>query len=69
MVAKKYRDVQRILRAHGWRRLRAGRGSHEIWEAPDNRQVTLASGGARNREVPAGTLSEIRRQTGIEELR
>lgn len=68
-VAKKYRDVKRELRRAGWRFVRQGKGSHEIWRAPDGRRVALATGGKDNRDVPAGTLSSIRRDTGLEDLR
>lgn len=67
-MAKKYRDVIRLLSDHGWDHVRT-RGSHEIWRHPDGREVTIPGGGKRNREVPAGTLASIRRHTGTDELR
>lgn len=67
-MAKKYRDVRRILRRAGWARLRT-EGSHEIWRHEDGRRVTVAGGGKNNDDVPAGTLANIRKGTGIEELR
>jgi predicted RNA binding protein YcfA (HicA-like mRNA interferase family) len=69
VVAKKYRDVKLALRRTGWTFLGEARGSHEVWIAPDGRQVTLPSGGKDNREVPVGTLASIRRETGLDELR
>jgi len=68
-VAKKYRDVKRILRAAGWVPLREGKGSHELWVGPDGDTVALATGGKENREVPTGTLASIRRETGLRDLR
>jgi predicted RNA binding protein YcfA (HicA-like mRNA interferase family) len=69
-VPKKYRDVKQILSAAGWTVARRSRGSHEQWVSPDRTaRVTVASGGKENREVPAPTLSRIRRATGLEELR
>jgi mRNA interferase HicA len=67
-VAKKYRDVKRILRRAGWKRLRT-EGSHETWRHADGRRVVVAAGGKSNDDVPVGTLASIRRSTGIEELR
>lgn len=43
-VAKKYRDVRRILRRAGWARLRT-EGSHEVWGHEDGRLVVVAAGG------------------------
>lgn len=68
-MALKYRDVERALTQAGWTRVRMGKGSHEVWVSPEGVQVTLASGGKRNRQVPVGTLANIRRTTGMKELR
>ncbi|MDQ3632219.1 MAG: type II toxin-antitoxin system HicA family toxin [Actinomycetota bacterium] len=67
-MAKEYRDVKKALRAADWSVLRVS-GSHEIWVHPDGRRVAVPGGGKENREVPAGTLASIRRDTGLEELR
>jgi predicted RNA binding protein YcfA (HicA-like mRNA interferase family) len=68
-MAKKYRDVRRALRRAGWT-LERSTGSHEHWLNPERtRLVTVAGGGKENREVPAGTLANIRRETGLEDLR
>ena len=67
-MAKKYRDVIRLLREHDWKHVRT-RGSHEIWRHADGREVVVPAGGKRNREVPTGTLASIRRDTGIDDLR
>lgn len=67
-MAKKYRDVTRLLRAHHWEYVRT-RGSHEIWRHTDGREVVVPGGGKRNHEVPTGTLASIRRDTGIDDLR
>ena len=43
-VAKKYREVRKILSAAAWKRVRQT-GSHETWENPDGtRSVTVAEG-------------------------
>ncbi|MQA73274.1 MAG: addiction module toxin, HicA family [Solirubrobacterales bacterium] len=68
-MAKKYREVRRILRRAGWRRVRT-EGSHEVWENRARaRTATIPGGGKDSREVPPGTLASIRRATGLEELR
>lgn len=67
-VAKKFRDVKRILRVAGWERARTS-GSHEVWVHWDGRRVVVPGGGKDGREVPAGTLGSIRRATGLDELR
>ncbi len=67
-MAKKYREVRKALRSHGWSMVRVT-GSHERWERPDGRHVSVAGGGKDNRTVPSGTLADIRRTTGLEDLR
>jgi predicted RNA binding protein YcfA (HicA-like mRNA interferase family) len=68
-VAKKYREVRWILRRAGWKPLRTT-GSHERWLSPDGtRLITVAGGGKDNREVPRGTLANMRKETGLKELR
>jgi len=68
LVAKKYREVRATLRKAGWTVARVS-GSHEVWTHPDGRSVVLPGGGKDNREVPAGTLASIRRDTGLDDLR
>jgi predicted RNA binding protein YcfA (HicA-like mRNA interferase family) len=68
-VPKKYREVRLALRRAGWTLVRST-GSHERWLSPDGAHlVTVAGGGKDSREVPAGTLANIRRETGLKELR
>jgi len=67
-MSKKYREVRRILRQNGWVHVRSA-GSHEIWKFGDGQVIAVPSGGQSNRDVPAGTLANIRRATGIKELR
>ncbi|WP_320670992.1 type II toxin-antitoxin system HicA family toxin [Patulibacter defluvii] len=67
-MAKKYRDVRRILRQNGWTMVRVT-GSHERWRGPDGRSTSVPAGGHGNQDMTPGTLSAIRRDTGIEELR
>jgi predicted RNA binding protein YcfA (HicA-like mRNA interferase family) len=66
-MPKKYREVRKRLRAAGWSIVRRT-GSHETWRAPGGgRTVTVA--GKDSDTVPAGTLSAMRRATGLDDLR
>jgi predicted RNA binding protein YcfA (HicA-like mRNA interferase family) len=66
-MAKKYREVRRLLLANGWSVVRQA-GSHEIWAHP-NREDRIVVAGKESDTVPVGTLGSIRRASGIEELR
>ena len=35
------KQVKEQLRSHGWKFLRPGSGSHEIWIGPDGKTVTV----------------------------
>lgn len=66
-VAKKYREVRKMLSAAGWKRVRQT-GSHETWVSADGaRSVTVA--GKDSDTVPTGTLGAMRRVTGLDQLR
>lgn len=66
-MAKKYREVRKLLQDAGWSKVRQS-GSHETWSSADGKQaVTVA--GKDSDTVPVGTLSAMRRATGLEELR
>jgi predicted RNA binding protein YcfA (HicA-like mRNA interferase family) len=66
-MPKKYREVRSALSEAGWRVLRQ-RGSHEIWGKPGEVDRIVVAG--KNGEtVPVGTLSSIRRASGLEHLR
>ena len=66
-MPKKYRDVRRALSAAGWEVLRQ-RGSHEIWGRSD-RLVRIVVAGKDSQTVPVGTLSSIRKASGLDDLR
>lgn len=66
-VPKTVRQIETILRAHGWRCERIV-GSHRQWIHPGNPHVVTVPG-APGKEVSVGTLSSIRRTTGIRMLR
>lgn len=51
----------------GWTKLRQ-RGSHEVWSSPEGSRRTIVAGSDSD-TVPAPILAEIRRQTGLDDLR
>jgi predicted RNA binding protein YcfA (HicA-like mRNA interferase family) len=66
-VPKKYREVREALREAGWEILRQ-RGSHEVWGRPGE-SVRIVVAGKGSQTVPVGTLSSIRKASGLEHLR
>jgi predicted RNA binding protein YcfA (HicA-like mRNA interferase family) len=66
-VPKKYREVREALREAGWEILRQ-RGSHEVWGRPGE-SVRIVVAGKGSQTVPVGTLSSIRKASGLEQLR
>jgi predicted RNA binding protein YcfA (HicA-like mRNA interferase family) len=66
-MPKKYREIRSALREAGWEVLRQ-RGSHEVWGKPGERARIVVAGNDGD-TVPVGTLSSIRRASGLEHLR
>jgi predicted RNA binding protein YcfA (HicA-like mRNA interferase family) len=66
-MPKTVREIEKLLRAHGWS-LERTVGSHRQWVHPDNPNVVTVPG-TPGKQVAAGTLSSIRRASGIKELR
>lgn len=66
-MAKKIHEVIEILEAHGWREVRV-RGSHRHFKHPDFAPVVTVAG-KRSDTIKPGTLANMRRKSGIEELR
>jgi predicted RNA binding protein YcfA (HicA-like mRNA interferase family) len=66
-VPKTVRQVERILRAHGWSLERVV-GSHRQYVHPNNPHLVTVPG-ARGKQLAPGTLASIRRASGIKELR
>jgi predicted RNA binding protein YcfA (HicA-like mRNA interferase family) len=63
-MPKKYAEVRA---AAGWEIVRQ-RGSHEVWARPgEPNRIGVA--GKNSATVPTGTLSSIRRASGLDELR
>ena len=66
-MPKKYREVRAALTEAGWAVLRQ-RGSHEVWGRPGEK-ARIVVAGRDSATVPVGTLSSIRRASGLEHLR
>jgi predicted RNA binding protein YcfA (HicA-like mRNA interferase family) len=66
-VPKKYREIRAALNEAGWQVLRQ-RGAHEVWGKPGE-TVRIVVAGRDSDTVPAGTLSSIRRASGLDHLR
>ena len=66
-VPKTVREIEKILRAHGWTHERTV-GSPRQYVHPANPTVVTVPG-APGKQVATGTLSSIRRASGIRELR
>jgi predicted RNA binding protein YcfA (HicA-like mRNA interferase family) len=66
-MPKKYREVRGALEDAGWSVLRQ-RGSHEVW-GKSGEAARIVVAGKDSDTVPAGTLSSIRRASGLEHLR
>jgi predicted RNA binding protein YcfA (HicA-like mRNA interferase family) len=66
-VPKKYGEVREALRQAGWQVVRR-RGSHEVWAKPGEAARIVVAGKASD-NVPVGTLSSIRKASGLEQLR
>jgi predicted RNA binding protein YcfA (HicA-like mRNA interferase family) len=66
-MPKKYREVRVALKEAGWEVLRR-RGSHEIW-GKQGETVRIVVAGKDSDTVPVGTLSSIRKASGLDHLR
>jgi predicted RNA binding protein YcfA (HicA-like mRNA interferase family) len=66
-MAKKVREVIVVLERNGWVLVRR-RGSHRQFRHPDVPFVVTVAG-KPSTTVPPGILSNIRRTSGLEELR
>jgi predicted RNA binding protein YcfA (HicA-like mRNA interferase family) len=66
-MAKKVKEVIAIIEANGWHHVRTT-GGHRIYKHPASPH-TVAVAGKRSAPVPTGTLGQMRRDTGLKELR
>ena len=60
----KLRLLKKSLRANGWEPLRQSK--HPVWRHSASGKITTLPNIREGAEVPKGTLSAIRRQTGLE---
>jgi predicted RNA binding protein YcfA (HicA-like mRNA interferase family) len=66
-LAKKVREVAAALEAAGWEEVRR-RGSHRQFRHPASR-FTITLAGKPSATLAPGTLADIRRKSGLNELR
>ncbi len=50
--------VKRILREHGFEKLRSGKGDHEIWWDPKTKRQVTVDAGTRSRYTAQETLKQ-----------
>jgi predicted RNA binding protein YcfA (HicA-like mRNA interferase family) len=53
-----YEPLCKILRAHGWRFLRSGKGSHEIWCDKHDKRRTTVPHNCQSRHTANGILRD-----------
>ena len=61
-------EIAKILRKAGWVDTGRGKGSHKVFVSPDGKKVTIVPK-PKKKDIEKGTLNEIRKQTGINEIR
>lgn len=60
----KWNELIKKLKNAGWRKLRNGKGSHEIWQNADGtKEIVIAVHGAK--EIGPGLESSILKQAGL----
>ena len=60
-MAAFYRELVKILREHGCRLVRVGKGSHEIWFSPVNGKPFVVPRSTKSRH----TANDVLRRPGI----
>jgi predicted RNA binding protein YcfA (HicA-like mRNA interferase family) len=60
-MADVYRELVRILREHGCRFIRTGKGSHELWFSPINDKPFVVPRSTKSRH----TANDVLKQAGI----
>jgi predicted RNA binding protein YcfA (HicA-like mRNA interferase family) len=61
-------EIAKILKKAGWTETGRGKGSHRVFVSPDGKKVTTIPK-PRRKDIEKGTLGEIKRQTGIDEIK
>lgn len=60
-MADLYRELTRVLTEAGWRFLRSGKGSHEIWTDPAGQRRVTVPRSTKSRHM----LNEVLKQAGL----
>jgi predicted RNA binding protein YcfA (HicA-like mRNA interferase family) len=60
-MADYYRDLVRVLQAHGCYLVRAGKGSHEIWYSPVSKKNVTVPRTTKSRH----TANDVLKQAGL----
>jgi predicted RNA binding protein YcfA (HicA-like mRNA interferase family) len=60
-MAEFYRELVKILREHGCRLVRTGKGSHEIWHSPINEKSFAVPRTTKSRH----TANDVLKRAGI----
>jgi predicted RNA binding protein YcfA (HicA-like mRNA interferase family) len=58
----KYSEFFKLIKRNGWKILRQGKGSHEIWQK-DGQKVVIPNHGAK--EIPTGLEKSLRKEMGL----
>lgn len=58
----KYNEFLRLAKKNGWKFLRQGKGSHEIWEK-NNKKVSIPNHGSK--EIPKGLVESLKKEMGL----
>lgn len=61
-MADFYRELITLLREHGFRLARTGKGSHEIWFNPDTKRSVTVPRSTKSRH----TANDVLKQAGLE---
>ena len=64
-MAKKVRELIKLLEADGWYFKRMGKGSHMIYRHPTKPGIAVIPNHGLNKELKPGTEDEILKQAGL----
>lgn len=58
----KYSEFMKLARKNGWKLLRQGKGSHQIW-SKDGKQAIVPAHGSK--EIPKGLERKLKKEMGL----
>lgn len=64
-MAKKIREIIKLLEADGWYFKRMGKGSHMVYRHPVKAGIVVVPNHGLSRELKPGTEDEILKQAGL----